>query len=71
MPIYEYECEACKNEFEDLILGSAPEPEACPKCGSAKIGRLASTFGFAGSGDRGSGSSCSGCSARSCDGCGS
>ncbi len=71
MPIYEYECEACKNEFEDLILGSAPEPKVCPKCGSEKICRLVSTFGFAGRGGRGGGSSCSGCSAKSCGGCGS
>jgi putative FmdB family regulatory protein len=69
MPIYEYECEDCRIEFEELVLGSASEPEVCPKCGSDKIGRLVSTFGLAGTSGGGSGSSCSGCTAKSCGGC--
>jgi putative FmdB family regulatory protein len=30
MPIYEYQCEACGNEFELLVR--ANEPPACPTC---------------------------------------
>jgi putative FmdB family regulatory protein len=33
MPIYEYVCEQCKNQFEKLVL-SRSEKIACPSCGS-------------------------------------
>jgi putative FmdB family regulatory protein len=41
MPIYEYECLKCKNEFEYLIIHSSPEPE-CPKCGSKNLQKMIS-----------------------------
>jgi len=40
MPIYEYRCEACRHEFETLVLGGA-EPE-CPSCQSQDLERLLS-----------------------------
>lgn len=40
MPIYEYSCKACGNEFEALVRGSK-EP-LCPKCESADLERLLS-----------------------------
>jgi putative FmdB family regulatory protein len=33
MPIYEYSCASCDNEFEVLVRGS--EKPACPDCGSS------------------------------------
>jgi putative FmdB family regulatory protein len=40
MPIYEYRCNACGHEFEELILpGTEP---ACPSCKSADLERLLS-----------------------------
>ncbi len=41
MPIYEYSCKACDNEFEVLLLkGTNPE---CPSCSSQDLERLIST----------------------------
>jgi putative FmdB family regulatory protein len=37
MPIYEYHCEACEDEFE-LLLRSGEQP-ACPACQSEKLTR--------------------------------
>ena len=52
MPIYEYRCEPCAEEFEELVRGP-DAPVACPSCGSADVDRLLSTF--AGVGGRQSG----------------
>jgi putative FmdB family regulatory protein len=71
VPIYEYQCEECTQEFEDLVLSGSAEPQSCPHCGGKKLTRLASTFGFSGSGSRGSGPSCAGCKSNSCRTCGS
>jgi len=40
MPIYEYRCKACEEEFEVLVRSSTVP--ACPKCGSLEIDRLVS-----------------------------
>lgn len=40
MPIYEYSCESCGCEFEQLLLGS-DQPE-CPQCGGDQLDRLMS-----------------------------
>jgi len=42
MPIYEYTCCDCKNEFEELVF-SQDETPSCPKCGSDKVEKLMST----------------------------
>ena len=42
MPIYEYRCRACANEFELLVLRSTVA--ACPACGSEDIEQLLSGF---------------------------
>jgi putative FmdB family regulatory protein len=31
MPIYEYECKACGNQFEFLVIPQSSKPE-CPEC---------------------------------------
>jgi putative FmdB family regulatory protein len=43
MPIYEYQCRKCENEFELLILKGSPAP-ACPSCQSEDIEQLLSGF---------------------------
>ncbi|HXV63001.1 MAG TPA: zinc ribbon domain-containing protein, partial [Vicinamibacteria bacterium] len=54
MPIYEYRCKTCEQEFEALIRGK--ERASCPSCQSAKLERLLSTFSAhtAGAGSLGS-----------------
>ena len=52
MPIYEYKCNLCKNEFE-IIQKITDKPEAiCPKCDSDNVNRLISknTFRLKGNG---------------------
>lgn len=61
MPIYEYQCEACGEEFEEFRFPTESDEDAiCPKCGAKKAKRTISTFSSAGSGESGdSGGSCS------------
>ncbi|MDO9632939.1 MAG: zinc ribbon domain-containing protein, partial [Humidesulfovibrio sp.] len=35
MPIFEYVCQRCKNQFEELVFGQ-DEEAVCPSCGSTK-----------------------------------
>lgn len=44
MPCYEYECAKCGNRFEFLHLGN--EAAKCESCGTKKVTRLLSSFGF-------------------------
>jgi putative FmdB family regulatory protein len=37
MPIHEYGCATCGQEFEALVRPSAPEPPPCPACGGADL----------------------------------
>ena len=41
MPIFEYRCCACREEFETLALGSSA-PADCPSCSSAELERVLS-----------------------------
>ena len=45
MPIYEYQCRKCGNEFELLVLKGSPAP-ACTSCHSEDIEQLLSAFGI-------------------------
>ena len=46
MPIYEYRCDACGHETEELQkLADAPLTD-CPKCGKPGLTRLVSAAGF-------------------------
>lgn len=80
MPIYEFVCSKCGQEFEELILGSE-EKVICPKCGSNQVTKLMSACKFKtggpivmGSGTSnssgGSSSGCAGCSGGNCSTCG-
>jgi len=74
MPIFEYQCQGCGCQFEKLVFGG--ETPACPDCESTKVCKLMSTCGFVSKGAGGqtesssSSSSCGGCTAGSCAGCG-
>ena len=46
MPIYEYRCENCKYEFEELIFPDEPSIEDCPKCKEKEVRQLISTPSF-------------------------
>ena len=74
MPIYEFQCEKCGSDFEQLFRTMEAQPRvACPKCGAKKVRRKLSVFGMSGSRKDGSarsgGSGCGSCRARSCAGC--
>jgi putative FmdB family regulatory protein len=73
VPIYEYQCSKCSNEFEELVFSRDPEVE-CPRCHCKDVTRLLSAVSFstgAGQFSSSAGSSCGGCSASSCAGCAS
>lgn len=43
MPIYEYECRRCGNDFEKLVLSSETDEDvSCPCCGGKDIRRRVS-----------------------------
>jgi len=82
MPIFEYVCKRCKNQFEELVFGQ-DEVAVCPSCGSTKTQKLMSccrskTSGPGGGDDASvaqaaparSGGGCAGCSGGSCSSCG-
>ena len=41
MPIFEYRCSACRDEFEILVLNSS-DVSACPSCGCKDVEKLMS-----------------------------
>lgn len=51
LPLYEYKCEKCGNQFEKIENHSAPTTQKCPRCGG-KAQRMISAAGiqFKGSG---------------------
>ncbi|MBI4688027.1 MAG: zinc ribbon domain-containing protein [Nitrospirae bacterium] len=71
MPIFEYKCEKCGENFEKLVHSSSAEV-SCPKCASKDIKKKFSVFGMSGvdkpSGPSG-GSGCGTCSSSSCSTC--
>ena len=50
MPLYDYQCKKCKNEFEALVrTGDVPK---CPECGSLELERQLTSFGVSTEGIR-------------------
>ena len=78
MPIYEYKCKDCDEEFEALVFRS-DETVPCPSCKCEDIKRLMSACGFktGGTSDAGAdysapssgSSSCAGCAGTNCSTC--
>ena len=54
MPIYEYRCERCEREFEELVRLSTRDDEVpCPECGAHEARRrLSVVAGFRGGASR-------------------
>jgi len=85
MPIFEYVCKRCKNQFEELVFGQ-DEVAVCPSCGSTKTEKLMSCCRAKTGGAKGAGKGdeapaatasapssrggCAGCSGGSCSTCG-
>jgi len=73
MPIYEFHCSGCGEEFEELVF-SQVSAISCPKCKGSDVKKLISAFAFkSGSSfvSSSSGSGCSSCSSHNCSSCGS
>ncbi|MBU1707721.1 zinc ribbon domain-containing protein [bacterium] len=72
MPIFEYTCRDCGEEFEELVSAAQTESVACPHCHSANAEKLFSAFGIGGavkfSSSMGS-SGCASCKSHNCSGC--
>jgi putative FmdB family regulatory protein len=69
MPIYEYTCNKCGEDFEKLVFGN--KIVDCPKCSSKDIKKKLSSFGMSGV-DKpfaGSSSGCTSCSKSTCTSC--
>lgn len=74
MPIYEFHCDDCQNDFEHLFRSmNSPAAASCPKCGGSNTHKKFSLFGFTSKGGDGTSrsraSSCASCRAASCAGC--
>lgn len=71
MPIYEYRCQKCKEEFEALVFRSG-DKVTCPHCKGTRLQRLMSGFAHK-SGETfvpSSGSAgCASCSSGNCSSC--
>ncbi len=44
MPIYEFECQDCNENFEKLVRIAGVSEVTCPSCGSARTKKKISTF---------------------------
>ena len=64
VPIYEYVCMKCEEQFEELVHGDSKP--VCPACSGSNVIRKFSTFAT-----KGGAKSCGSCAGGSCGGCGS
>jgi putative FmdB family regulatory protein len=67
MPIYEFHCEQCGHDSEQLVRSTDWQGAKCPHCGSAKIAKKFSTFAATGAAESSPGKS-SGGGHRCCGG---
>jgi len=72
MPIYEYECDICKEKFEKFIRNTNAIQVQCPNCGSREVVRKFSVFGMKSGGGVSAASvpDNGGCSGGGCGNCG-
>ena len=72
MPIFEYHCPACDENFEKIVFNNKTKIQ-CPRCNSAKVAKKVSAFSFK-SGSKFAASSskstgCSSCASHHCSTC--
>lgn len=49
MPMYEYHCQACGRDYEELVRGGTRDEDVvCPECGERQSRRKVSVFAFSG-----------------------
>jgi putative FmdB family regulatory protein len=46
MPIYQYQCQACGHELEEMQKVGEPPHKKCPKCGQMTLNKKISAVGF-------------------------
>ncbi|MGB8644234.1 MAG: zinc ribbon domain-containing protein [Anaerolineae bacterium] len=51
MPIYEFQCEVCDENFDKLVRMTVATTVTCPSCGSVKTKKKISTFAARQGGD--------------------
>lgn len=44
MPIFEYHCSSCGEQFEELVSAGSEAAVPCPSCGAAETEKQMSTF---------------------------
>jgi len=49
MPIFEYQCDRCKTEFEKLVFTTDDSQVQCPECKGTTVSKKMSATGFTGS----------------------
>ncbi len=54
MPIYEYKCNKCENEFEKLVFAGDDNEVSCPECKSKEVAKKMSVASFMGGSSMGS-----------------
>jgi len=72
VPIFEFACQQCGRQFEELVAAASTKPP-CPDCGSRRVRKGVSGFAVTGEARQAGGHACSGCGSgggHGCAGCG-
>jgi putative FmdB family regulatory protein len=69
MPIFEYKCNVCGEDFEKLVFGN--KEVNCPKCNSKEVKKKFSVFCATGTEKplAGTSSGCTSCTKSTCSSC--
>ncbi|HMM21401.1 MAG TPA: zinc ribbon domain-containing protein [Selenomonadales bacterium] len=65
MPIYEFKCNECSGNFEQLCRVDWEGEVKCPSCGAANLTKILSRFSSPG----GAGGGCGSCASKNCGSC--
>jgi putative FmdB family regulatory protein len=68
MPIFEYNCQDCRHQFETLVFGR--DKAKCPKCQSKKLNPQLSVFAMSAKGMSAKGSGSTSAPTGACGSCG-